>query len=374
MSAHLTCSATRVVLDLERAIAEADPDRGEEQAHAGEHGQADAKGEHVAAVVQDVASPGVSVQAAANATRMSVHRRRVPRAALRASEVGGAQASTRCSIGARVWAGAALCHSVMRRFSCGWRRPSLSKSVATSSMSQSIGLSCYERQRWILLEPPCLGHGMTDPLEVGRQVGRRSVVDGATLGEDENRVEDREQGERGLVDRSDNDAARLARRLLERAHDLERRRRVEPARGLVGQQDARTLNEAAAEGDATLLTAQDTSVPQKRSERRTRDAALDGRADALIGDVAETELSEHLIDELAVGRGAQVGRVEPRGEREGLAHGQNAEERVVLLDEGQAETPIKVAGAVERGDALGLDTICQRREQRGLAGAGRSHD
>ena len=90
--------------------------------------------------------------------------------------------------------------------------------------------------------------------------------------------------------------------------------------------------------------------------------------------MAETELLEGLIDELTVRVGVEARRIEPGGEGEGLANGQDAEQRVVLLDEAERLTPVDVGVPVERDDALGRDTAGQRREQRRLTGARRSHD
>ena len=174
-----------------------------------------------------------------------------------------------------------------------------------------------------------LGRGRADVDEVPVEVARRAVEHDLAAREEEETVEEREGFVGRLVDRADDEHALLVGETLyceeceaesvggaarggeervgvrERTegHDLLAALGVEPARRLVEDENPRLGDDRAGDGDAALLPA--------------RDAALQGRADALVGDRREAERGEGRVDVLR-----QVGVRRPeaasgRGESQG---------------------------------------------------------
>ncbi|GJC95649.1 spore wall protein 2 [Colletotrichum higginsianum] len=202
--------------------------------------------------------------------------------------------------------------------------------------------------------------GHAQGLVVGNDAVDGAEVVGAAGGEEEELVEEVEGGRRGLVDGRDNDELGVV------ANDLVAGGRVEAAGGLVEEQDLGARDELAGDADAPLLAA--------------RDALADGRADDGVGLVLEAEGGQQAVDAGDALGGGQGGGGEARGEEQGLADGQGADEGVLLLDEAADASEVGARGrrAVDEDGAADGRRVGRAAgeevEERRLAAARGAHE
>ncbi|BAS83582.1 Os03g0282166, partial [Oryza sativa Japonica Group] len=238
--------------------------------------------------------------------------------------------------------------------------------ILMASLSGSDGLSwrplayVVERELDRVL---AVGDRVAELREEQRQAGRRAVVHRPASGEEHETIDEADDAVARLVDGHDHDAAAL-RDALQHLHHHERAGGVEPGGGLVEEQDDGVVDDVDADGHPPALAAGHPAAPLVADDGVRRGAQAE------------------LVDELLhpgrlLGRGERPREPELGGVHERLGDGEHRVEEVVLhdvrrddLEHAAAEgLPVERDGAAE---AVPLDPVGERVDQRGLAGAARA--